>query len=157
MGCNLLCLHEAPSLRGVSRWLSAPTASLHWLTSLLRPPVIHGLRFVDVFTKHKQLGPHHIWACCGRGGGVYSWCAAVSRRQDQTELELLLLWEVSRFEELSVIVHLLSGLETGVYSVSTRLNSGSEILEQRMLPSEHLQLRDRNVSSGLGNLKGSEY
>lgn len=79
-GWNLFSLMR-PFLLGVSRWLSALPASLHWLTSLLSSPVTHGQRFVDVFTKHKQLGLHHIWACSGKGRWVYSGFAAVCKRQ----------------------------------------------------------------------------
>ena len=75
---------EAFCPRGESRWLfSAPLAHLR------RSAPLQNQRFVDMFTKHKQLGLHHIWACSGKkeGGWVYSPCAAVSKRR-----KLLLVW-----------------------------------------------------------------
>ncbi|KAJ4942312.1 hypothetical protein JOQ06_012178, partial [Pogonophryne albipinna] len=47
-----------------------PTASLHWIAPPLRSPVTHCRRIVDMFTKHKQLGLHRIWARSGREGGM---------------------------------------------------------------------------------------
>lgn len=59
-----LLFEEAFASRCVQVALSAPgLAPLAHLSAQLP----QSQRFVDMFTKHKQLRLHHIWACSGKG------------------------------------------------------------------------------------------
>lgn len=132
-------------LLGVFRWLSA---------TLFGYPVTHGQKFADMFTKHKQLGLHCIWACFGeREMSSQSVCCLFASGSGgiagQTESERLLVWVSHRVQRqrgqwVWGDTRGAKGLsppavwpclwkETAVYGVSTKANSGRGFSESRSL------------------------